>query len=75
MSARCRGYVFNFASPASPVDYMRLGIETLLVGSAGTLNTLEVAKKYGAVLSSRLDQRSATATPRCILRWKATGAT
>lgn len=41
-------YVFNFASPASPVDYMRLGIETLLVGSAGTLNTLEIAKTYGA---------------------------
>lgn len=41
-------YVFNFASPASPVDYMRLGIETLLVGSAGTINTLEIAKKYGA---------------------------
>jgi len=41
-------YVFNFASPASPVDYMRLGIETLLVGSAGTLNTLEIAKKHGA---------------------------
>lgn len=28
---------------------MRLGIETLLVGSAGTINTLELAKKYGAV--------------------------
>jgi dTDP-glucose 4,6-dehydratase len=41
-------YVFNFASPASPVDYMRLGIETLLVGSAGTVNSLEIAKKYGA---------------------------
>jgi dTDP-glucose 4,6-dehydratase len=41
-------YVFNLASPASPVDYMRLGIETLQVGSAGTLNTLEVAKKYNA---------------------------
>jgi dTDP-glucose 4,6-dehydratase len=40
--------LFNFASPASPVDYIRLGIETLRVGSAGTLNTLEVAKKYGA---------------------------
>jgi dTDP-glucose 4,6-dehydratase len=44
----CVEYVFNFASPASPVDYMRLGIETLRVGSAGTLNTLEVAKKYNA---------------------------
>src|ERR1700753_2631802 len=42
------GYVFNFASPASPVDYMRLGIETLRVGSAGTLNTLELAKRYNA---------------------------
>ena len=41
-------YVFNFASPASPVDYMRLGVETLLVGSAGTIHSLEVAKKYGA---------------------------
>ena len=41
-------YVFNFASPASPSDYMRLGIETLLVGSVGTRNALEIAKKYGA---------------------------
>ena len=41
-------YVFNFASPASPVDYMRLGIETLRVGSAGTLNSLEIARKYNA---------------------------
>jgi len=41
-------YVFNFASPASPEDYMRLGIATLMVGSAGTRNALEIAKKYGA---------------------------
>jgi dTDP-glucose 4,6-dehydratase len=41
-------YVFNFASPASPVDYARLGVETLLVGSAGTINTLEIARKHGA---------------------------
>jgi dTDP-glucose 4,6-dehydratase len=41
-------FVFNFASPASPIDYMRLGVETLLVGSAGTLNSLEIAKRYGA---------------------------
>jgi len=40
--------VLNFASPASPDDYARLGIETLQVGSAGTLNTLEIAKRYGA---------------------------
>ncbi|WP_446742462.1 UDP-glucuronic acid decarboxylase family protein [Silvibacterium acidisoli] len=41
-------YVFNFASPASPVDYNRLGVETLEVGSAGTKHSLEVAKRYGA---------------------------
>jgi len=41
-------YVFNFASPASPGEYMRLGVETLLVGSQGTLNALEVARKYDA---------------------------
>ncbi len=39
-------YVFNFASPASPGDYMRLGVETLLVGSQGTLHALEQARKY-----------------------------
>ena len=41
-------YVYHFASPASPVDYMKLGIATLMVGSEGTKNALEVAKKYGA---------------------------
>lgn len=41
-------YVYNFASPASPVEYDRLGVETLMVGSAGTRNALDVAKKYGA---------------------------
>ena len=41
-------YVFHFACPASPVDYMVHGIETLQVGSSGTFNALEVARKYGA---------------------------
>ena len=41
-------YVFHFACPASPVDYMQHGIETLKVGSAGTFNALEAARKYGA---------------------------
>jgi dTDP-glucose 4,6-dehydratase len=41
-------YVFNMASPASPPEYLRLGIETLRVGSVGTENTLEIAAKYGA---------------------------
>jgi dTDP-glucose 4,6-dehydratase len=41
-------YVFNFASPASPDHYFRLGIETLLVGSTGTRNMLDIARKYQA---------------------------
>ena len=41
-------YIFNFASPASPADYARLGVETLMVGSAGTINTLNLARKYAA---------------------------
>src|SRR5581483_10439205 len=41
-------YVFNFESPASPPEYTRLGPETLMVGSAGTRNMLEIARKYGA---------------------------
>ena len=41
-------YVFNFASPASPPEYTKLGIETLMVGSTGTRNMLEIAKRYGA---------------------------
>ena len=41
-------FIFNFASPASPVDYARLGPETLLVGSAGTVNALNLARKYNA---------------------------
>jgi dTDP-glucose 4,6-dehydratase len=41
-------YVFHFASPASPVDYMIHGIPTLKVGSLGTFHALDVAHKYGA---------------------------
>lgn len=41
-------FIFNFASPASPPQYMRLGIETLRVGSEGTLKMLELAAKYRA---------------------------
>src|SRR5213082_3252158 len=42
-------YIFDLASPASPVDYMERGIETLQVGSIGVFNLLELAKKHGAV--------------------------
>jgi dTDP-glucose 4,6-dehydratase len=41
-------FIFNFASPASPIDYARLGVETLFVGSTGTVNTLDLARKYNA---------------------------
>ena len=41
-------YVFDFASPASPPEYLRLGIETLRVGSVGVENTLQIAAKYNA---------------------------
>lgn len=40
--------VFNMASPASPVDYAIHGVETLLVGSSGTRNVLEIARRYDA---------------------------
>ncbi len=41
-------YIFDFASPASPVDYMKHGIETLAVGSKGVFHCLELAHKHGA---------------------------
>ena len=41
-------YVLHFASPASPVDYLRLPIETMKVGSAGTLHALGLARAKGA---------------------------
>src|ERR1700757_3011473 len=41
-------YVFHFASPASPVDYTVHGIETLKVGSLGTMHALEIAHKSRA---------------------------
>jgi dTDP-glucose 4,6-dehydratase len=41
-------YIFHFASPASPVDYMEYGIETLKVGSLGSFHSLDLAKKYSA---------------------------
>ncbi|HEX9691537.1 MAG TPA: UDP-glucuronic acid decarboxylase family protein [Gemmatimonadales bacterium] len=42
------GAVFHFASPASPIDYLELPIQTLKVGSLGTHNALGLAKAKGA---------------------------
>jgi dTDP-glucose 4,6-dehydratase len=41
-------YVFHFASPASPVDYMVHGIDTLKVGALGTMRALDIARKNNA---------------------------
>ena len=40
--------VMHFASPASPKDYLDYPLETLRVGSSGTFNTLELARRSGA---------------------------
>ena len=40
--------VLHFASPASPIDYLRLPIATMKVGSIGTLHALGLAKEKGA---------------------------
>ena len=42
--------VFNLASPASPIDYAKLPLETLEVGSSGTRNALDLARAAGATL-------------------------
>ncbi len=42
-------YVFNLASPASPIDYAKLWLETMRVGSIGTENGLKLAEAAGAV--------------------------
>jgi dTDP-glucose 4,6-dehydratase len=41
--------IYNFASPASPADYSRLGPETLRAGSEGTLHLLDLARGAGAI--------------------------
>ncbi|MDA4108995.1 UDP-glucuronic acid decarboxylase family protein [Mycolicibacterium holsaticum] len=42
--------VFHLASPASPVDYMRLPVKTLRTGALGTANALDYAERAGARL-------------------------
>ncbi|BDC98033.1 UDP-glucuronic acid decarboxylase family protein [Persicobacter psychrovividus] len=41
-------YIMHFASPASPIDYLKIPIQTLKVGSLGTHNLLGLAKAKGA---------------------------
>ncbi|RDC54305.1 SDR family NAD-dependent epimerase/dehydratase [Pedobacter chinensis] len=41
-------YILHFASPASPIDYLKIPIQTLKVGSLGTHNLLGLARNKGA---------------------------
>ena len=41
-------YIMHFASPASPIDYLKMPIQTLKVGALGTHNLLGLAKAKGA---------------------------
>jgi dTDP-glucose 4,6-dehydratase len=41
-------YILHFASPASPIDYLKIPIETLKVGSLGTMNLLGLARDHKA---------------------------
>lgn len=41
-------YILHFASPASPIDYLKMPIQTMKVGSLGTLNLLGLARAKGA---------------------------
>lgn len=41
-------YILHFASPASPIDYLKMPIQTLKVGSLGTHNCLGLARAKGA---------------------------
>jgi Nucleoside-diphosphate-sugar epimerases len=41
-------YILHFASPASPIDYLQMPIQTLKVGALGTHNCLGLAREKGA---------------------------
>src|ERR1700712_3774323 len=43
-------YILNFASPASPIDYLKIPIQTLKVGAMGTHNLLGLARAKNATM-------------------------
>ena len=67
--------VLHFASPASPIDYLELPIETLKVGSLGTHNALGLAQGQGRALLPRLHLRGVRRSARASRRRRTTGAT
>lgn len=58
--------VLNFASPASPIDYLEHPLETLRVGSYGAHNTLELARQHRAAGHAHLALTSALSGRTCI---------
>ncbi len=68
------GLVLHVASPASPLDHLRMPIETLEVGSLGTLHTLGLAHEKGA-RSCSPRRRRCTATRWCTRSPRSTEAT
>ena len=56
--------VLHFASPASPIDYLELPIQTLKVGSLGTHNALGLAQGEGRALLPRLHLRGVRRSAR-----------
>jgi len=43
-------YILHFASPASPIDYLKIPLETMRVGSIGTENVLKIALENKAII-------------------------
>src|SRR5262249_1333079 len=67
-------YVLHFASPASPIDYLELPIQTLKVGALGTHKALALGRRNGPSSCSRPPPRC-TGTPWCTRSARTTGAT
>ena len=67
--------VLHFASPASPVDYLELPIQTLKVGSLGTHKALGLAKAKGARFLLASTSGGIRRSPRASAARERTGAT
>jgi dTDP-glucose 4,6-dehydratase len=65
-------YILHFASPASPIDYLKMPIQTLKVGALGTHNLLGFAKAKGARMLVA-STSEVYGDPLCIRRPKNTG--
>jgi dTDP-glucose 4,6-dehydratase len=68
-------YILHFASPASPIDYLKIPIQTLKVGSLGTHKAARPRKAKKARILLASTSARCTATRRCTRRPRTTGAT